>query len=142
MTIAISVDNILKTVFAHSAIKNTTDQKPEILSEHDSPALRQLLYYCTCRIASQLVGIANFNAAKSDIDKMEILTFETTVNPAEPLGTTLRMFIESALVAALLASIWREDHDLSGVYTSLTEQNIKSIRSQFSTTSYRIKPSA
>lgn len=140
MTLAISVDNILKTVFAHSAIKHTTGQTPALLSNRHDPALRQLLLHCVGRIATELTGIARLCEDYVDTDNLEIIAFETDVNPAEPLGTTFRVFLETALVSEVLAVVWEQTPDLAVTYKEIAAQNIRNIRCQYSRCNYRIKP--
>ncbi len=142
MIYAISVSRILDVVYAMSAITAESSDRPPVIGERREKALRRLTYHCACRLLPALSGIVRLSEEPDDPSEAELIYFEGNVCNGDPIGATLRIYLENALAAALMAAVWQEtDPAVAQAYTAVVESNTLSLRNLSHTTDARIKPS-
>ncbi len=105
MTISISIDRILDSIYARAALEASIHGtgNPALLDRSDSKALRRVTIDCLAELVASLSHIVSSGDIASLGNDTEIITLETTLGHGDMLAPTFRMNLETATVCAVLA---------------------------------------
>jgi len=124
ISIALSVDSIIKNLLAQSALRHyMNDTRPGLLTCDQAPALRRL-------IRTRIADVAlNLGAEVADMDSESDTVAMALITPAGVAAPSLRAMIEQTVGAGVAAAAYSAvDPTIAGFYTSLGNHTLQTLR--------------
>lgn len=125
MTIALSVEKILQSVYAYSALQfyTRTDEVPDILGRAHEAMLKILIESKVASLAAELMPAVEYGGCEGDIIALEV----------RPVDRELPFVIQSlfeAVVAARVMTAWfvHLDTDVAKIYGDISDKNMIDLR--------------
>lgn len=128
-TFAFSVDNILRSIYAYSALDNftTRGERPAVLGRDQEAVLRQLIYGCAADVILRLAPAAVASSLDSNPDR-DIITVDFDI-PDMSGRELIRPAIETILAAMTVAVAWGNiNSDLAGVYAKIATSGLERLQ--------------
>ena len=125
MTIALSVERVLDSIYAYSAIDYFTsgEDRPSVLGRDNSGALKRMASNAAAHIIFRLTPPA---VATSLLDEPDADIITVDFDADSPGMSNLRPALESAVAAAVMSVAWAgKNSAMSDTYSRLCDTNVE-----------------